>query len=197
MNALKMIKKADVKFGLSAEEKKAFVQAIWDRGGEGAILKHRNGIYDPVERRPTKDNNVWLKAKKIISNSLGGEGVDAWVSGFKPGTPGTENEGIIGALLFSVYLVPSGRVHQIAACSNFTREDRIAWTVKNPDGTISLRPDMYDRVAEVLGMDISSTLEGGSAALTHARFVQWREGINAKPKEQCIFSEALLNDLVL
>lgn len=195
MNALKMIKKAEVKFGLSAEEKKQFIQKIWDRGGEGAILKHRSGLYEASERRPTKDNNVWLKAKKTINNALGGEGVDAWVSGFVPGQGA--NEGMIGALEFSVYLVPSGRVHRIGSCSNFTREERISWTVTNPDGSISLKPEMYDRVAEITGMDVSSSLEGGSAALVHCRFVRWREGLDSKPKEQCVFSEALLNDLVL
>lgn len=197
MNALNKFKYSPVQFGLTKEQKQAYVDQIWAQGGEGMILKHRDGRYEPIERRPTRGADLWLKCKKTVSNALGGEGVDAWVSGFKPGTPGTANEGMIGALLFSVYLLPSGRVHQIAACSNFTREDRMAWTVHNSDGSISLREDIYDRIAEIEGMDISSSLEGGSAAITHARFKRWREGVDAKPKEQCTFSEALLNDLVL
>jgi len=51
----------------------AAVQAIWDSGGEGAILKRMNGVYRPGYR--TAD---WIKVKKVASATL-------QIIGFKAG----------------------------------------------------------------------------------------------------------------
>lgn len=197
MKALSMIKKLPVRFGLTADEKKAILAKVFEAGGEGIIMKHRLGTYVPNERRPNAGTDLWLKQKKKISNALGGDNPDAFVTGFIEGTKGTANEGLVAGLEFSVYLVPSGRVHVLGRCSNFTREQRIEMTTRGEDGSVALNPLYYNRVAEITGMDVSSTLEHGKGALVHCQFRRWRGGIDGKSPEQCTFPEHLLNEAVL
>jgi bifunctional non-homologous end joining protein LigD len=54
----------------------AAVEAIWQRGGEGAILKRRASYYEPGRRSPE-----WLKVKQVHAATLRLVGYDAGKSG--------------------------------------------------------------------------------------------------------------------
>ena len=174
----------------SYEDKLAFYNEVTSRGGEGLILKTDGAIYKPVEARGGQGGG-FIKWKRSSTQTLG-DTIDAFVDGrFTKGEG--KNEGLVGSIGFSVYLLPSGQVHPIAMVSGISDELRKTLTVSGVGGEVSLNPEWVGRVAEIEGQDISSR----SKALSHARLKRWREGADSKSPEQCTLQEALLNDMVL
>jgi ATP-dependent DNA ligase len=169
--------------------KKAYFEEVVNAGGEGLVIKDMNAPYNPREARGGQ-GAPFLKWKRTISHTMGSE-IDAYVSGF---TPGTGNfEGLVGSLDFSVYLLPSMESHIIARISGIDEATRRACTVKNGDGSVGLNPEWLGRVAAIDGQDISSR----SRAFSHARLLRWRSGADAKYPSQCTVEESVLNNMVL
>jgi ATP-dependent DNA ligase len=155
------------------------------------ILKDVNSLYLPHEARGGMSAG-WLKMKRSVSESLGTD-QDCYISGFQAGVKGSQFEGLVGSLEFSVYLVPSGEKHVIANVSGFSDELRRELSVIGPDGGVALNPRWYGRVAAVTGLDVSTR----SRSFAHAKIVKWREGADAKLEYDCTMQEADLNALVL
>lgn len=152
-----------------------FARQVIRKGGEGVILKNFNSPYiDSSSRR----RDGWIKTKRRIE-------FDAFVTGFKQGEPGTEWENMVGSLEFSVYL-EEGKfgdpiTHVIGYVAAMSMEERQQATRWNENG-LSLNPELYGRVAEVSGQDISAR----ELRLTHCILEKWRVGVDYKNKIQCV-----------
>lgn len=155
------------------ENKKEYCQKIFDEGGEGVILKNLEHKYVDSSSRPRKG---WVKVKRRREH-------DAFVSGFKPGEPGSGWEKLVGAIEFSVNLKDGG-THVIGYATNIPFETRKEITNNNPDGKPRLHAQWYNRVAEISGQDISAR----ELRLSHCTIDRWRptEGPDAKFPEDCI-----------
>ena len=94
---------------------------------------------------------------------------DAFVTGFKPGEPGSAWRDLVGALEFSVKTEEGN--HVIGYVSSISFEMREQITQHDSDGQLSLVPSMYNRVAEISGQDIS----GREYRLTHCTLERWRD----------------------
>lgn len=163
-----------VELPVCREDKKAFCEKIWAEGGEGVILKNLRSTYEDSSSRR---RDAWVKVKKRLE-------VDAFVTGFKRGEPGTGFANLVGALEFSVN-VEGGKTHAIGFPINMTMEERQRITVYDPaTDTVSMIPSMYGRVAEISGQDISAR----ELRLSHCTWDRWREGVDAKLPEQCVMS---------
>jgi ATP-dependent DNA ligase len=168
-----------------------YYRAVTGRGGEGLVIKDVNSVYNPREARGGMGAG-WIKWKRNIRETLGGD-VDAFVSGFHEGVAGSQFEGLVGSLEFSVYLSPSGEKHVIANVSGLPEDLRRSISVKGPDGKMALDSRCYGWVASINGQDISTR----SRSFAHARIVRWRKGADAKAPHDCVMAEADLNALVL
>jgi ATP-dependent DNA ligase len=158
------------------EGKKEFFDRIIAAGGEGVILKNLRSTYEDSSSRR---RDAWVKAKKRIE-------FDAFVTGFIRGERGTAWENLVGALTFSVN-VEGGAKHEIANCSNLTLENRRKITVYDEaTDTVSLLPQLYGKVAQVSGQDVSAR----SYRLSHATIDRWRpkNGPDAKRADDCVES---------
>ncbi len=168
------------------EEKEIFLNTILNEGGEGIVAHYDKGSYCTSENR-SKTSFIKLKRAVGSDNMAGmGDTIDAWVSGFKMGSNGTANEGIIGALEFSCFVNNNGKIfeHVIAMVPNITREQAILATVNDAtglypqevtmsDGSVkwfSLNPEFHHLVGELSGQSFSSK----SRRLTHPRLLRWR-----------------------
>ena len=80
--------------------KEDFYNNIIKVGGEGCVAKDLNSTYTPVKKR----NGSWIKLKRTVSQSVSndesvvGDTVDVFVTGFKEGNVGTANEGLVGEI---------------------------------------------------------------------------------------------------
>ena len=185
--------------------KEQFYNQIISTGGEGVVAKDLTSTYDLLGRR----HGEWCKIKRSVSQALMidndtsvvGDTIDAFITGFKEGTPGTNNEGLVGALEFSVYLTDENNeylldengdpiIHHLATISGFTDELRHIISTKDEFGNVALRKDFYGRAAEIDGQDISSK----NFRFAHAIFKGWRPDRSA---ESCKFQKPLLEKLVL
>lgn len=155
------------------DDKKAFFADIIAKGGEGVILKNLTSIY---EDSTSRGRDKWVKVKKRME-------YDCFVTGFIRGEKGTGWENMVGALEFSVFGM-DGSLHQIAAASNLTMENRERMTVYDKaTDTVTLHQGMIGKVAEVSGQDISAR----SYRLSHATIERFRskDGPDAKRPEDC------------
>jgi ATP-dependent DNA ligase len=171
--------------------KMEYYRRVTAGGGEGLILKDVRSLYHPYEARGGM-SAAWLKMKRSVSESLGGD-VDCFVTGFSEGVKGSQFEGLVGSLEFSVYLVPSGEKHVIANVSGLPEELRRSISVVGPDGKVALDARCYGWVAAINGQDVSTR----SRSFAHARIVRWRKGADAKLPHECVMREEDLNALVL
>jgi len=185
---LKWVEEVPVVHG-TYDTKFNFYKDVTGRGGEGLILKVQSGVYNPVEARGGMSAG-WIKMKRSVSESVGSD-LDAFITGAVPGSG--EFEGLVGSLIFSVYLLPSGQVHEIARISGLTDEVRRAVTTTGVNGEVVLNPSWMGRVAAIDGQDVSNR----SRSFAHARVKRWREGADNKSPAQCVLQESVLNDLVL
>lgn len=182
-------------------DKHKFYERILSSDGEGVVAKDLNSKYDLLGKRAGE----WIKIKRTVSQSLlmekMGDTVDAFVSGFTEGTPGTANAGLVGALEFSIYLTDdfdnlildeNGNpvTHHIATVSGITSELRQVISTKDEYGRVALNPNFYGKVATIDGQDISSR----NYRFAHATFQGWRPD---RSIESCKMRKSFLERLVL
>jgi ATP-dependent DNA ligase len=173
------------------EKKLQYYKQVTGAGGEGLIIKDTASLYHPHEARGGMSAG-WLKWKRNVSESLGSD-IDAFVSGYTLATPGTQWDGMVGSLEFSVYLAPSMEKHVIANISGIPDELRRSITVTGTDGKPTLDHKCIGWVAAINGQDVSTR----SRSFSHAKVVKWRSGAGAKNQYDCVMQEADLNALVL
>lgn len=128
---------------------------ILSDGGEGTVWKRIDQPYKPGKRV-----QHWIKRKRAIE-------VEAFITGFKPGTPGRGNSNQIGAIEFSI-LDENSKPRPIAWVSNLTDADRQAMT-QQINGRVALDLAFYGRRAIIIGQDESAK----SKRIRHARIKQW------------------------
>lgn len=181
--------------------KEQFYNHILAEGGEGCVVKDLTSKYDILGKRAGE----WIKVKRTVSQSIleekTGDTIDVFVTGFKEGTHGTSNEGLVGALEFSTYLTDDNDnlitdetgnpiIHHIATISGITNELRFAISEIDEFGQVKLKNEIYGKVATIDGQDISSR----NKRFSHATFQGWRPDRSA---ESCKFRESYLNSLIL
>lgn len=123
-------------------------------GGEGTVWKRVDAAYEPG-RRITH----WIKRKAGVQ-------VEAFVSGFKPGTNG--HTGLVGAVEFSRRLADGSAV-PVAWVSNWAEQDRRSFSIRDATGRPSLDPRVFGRRALVEGQGLTPK----SRRLRHARLKRW------------------------
>ena len=127
---------------------------IIEVGGEGTVWKK---VYAPYE--PGRRVGHWIKRKRGIE-------VEAFVTGFKPGTNGHAN--LVGAVEFSVENADASRA-AIAWVSSFSNEERLAMTTRDSSARVLLNPSFLGRRAVIAGQDRSAK----SDRFRHARILKW------------------------
>lgn len=163
---------------VTAEDKRGYFEKIVKEGGEGVILKNLNATYEDSSSR---SRDGWIKVKKRIE-------YDAFVSGFKPGEPGSGWEKLVGALEFSVH-TKDGKDHVIGYASNLPLELRKAMTIGGgTEPAPRLDQKWMGRVAEISGQDISAR----ELRLSHCTLDRWRyeDGPDFKDESQCVVDMA-------
>ena len=180
--------------------KEEFYYSIVDNNGEGCIAKNLNDTYDILGKRDGR----WVKLKRSVQETLirqGHDSIDAFVSGFTPGTPGTKNEGKVGALIFSVYLTDDDGnllyhedgepvIHEIAQIAGITDDLRNMLTWHDSNGDIMLNPRFLNLVASINGQDVSSR----ELRLMHAVFLEWRPD---RSFNTCKIKKSILESMVM
>lgn len=184
--------------GLSTRD---FYNQVVSIGGEGLVVKDLDSLYDIKGKRAGE----WVKIKRSVTGSLleqnYGDTFDCFVIGFNEGQKGTKNEGLVGSLNFGIYLLNENNeiilddngipyIHHICTVGGLPDKLREAITVKDFNGDVQLRPDIYAKVATVDGQDVSDK----NMRLAHARLVQWRVD---KSADQCTIRKDFLERLVL
>ena len=138
-----------------AVNKKAIHGSILEAGGEGTVWKRANAPYEPGKRV-----GHWLKRKRGLE-------VEAFVTGFKLGSPERGHSHLVGAVEFSVQ--ERGTIRPIAWVSGWSDQERDVMTWKEPNGNPTLNPTYFGRSAIVVGQDEA----GKSKRIRHARLKQW------------------------
>lgn len=171
------------------EKKEVFVNSIIEAGGEGVVFHNLNSYYCTSENR---DKDCFVKLKRSVgatSSKQGlGDTIDGWISGFKLGSDGTANEGLISAFEISCYILKDGKVyeHMIASVPNISKEMKQDCTVVDENGNISLKEEYMGVVVECDGQAISRV----SKRLTHPRLLRLRFD---KTKEECIYTQEFID----
>jgi len=129
---------------------------ILDAGGEGTVWKSLDQPYEPGRRV-----GHWLKRKRETT-------IEAFVTGFKPGTPGHGHQDLVGALEFSTRQTDDP-VRPIAWVSAWSDSERQAMTRSDRSGTPHLNSAYLGRRALVTGQDEAAK----SGRLRHARLQRW------------------------
>ena len=129
---------------------------ILDAGGEGTVWKQLDQPYEPGRRV-----SHWLKRKRETS-------VEAFVTGFKPGTPGHGHEHLVGAVEFGVRNT-DGSVRPVAWVSAWSDSERGSMTRTDGPGSSLLDPTYLNRRAVIVGQDEAAQ----SGRLRHARLRHW------------------------
>ena len=134
--------------------KRAVHERIIASGGEGTVWKRIDKPYEP--RRRVRH---WIKRKRSLE-------IEAFVSGFKPGSPGHGHSHLVGAVEFSVN---NGAASEpIAWVSNLTDAERRAMT-QHDDGRMVLSPKFLGRRAIIAGQDMARK----SQRIRHAKIKTW------------------------
>lgn len=177
-----------------------FYNQIVSVGGEGLVVKDLDSKYDTKGKRAGE----WVKIKRTVSGSLleakYGDTIDTFVVGFHRGNG--KNQNLVGSLIFGIYLLDENNkvilddrgapyIHEIAIIGGMEDALREAITIYNPvTDEVTLRQDVYFKVAEIDGQDISSKQK----RFSHAVLKSWRMD---KSPEQCMIQKDLLDRLVL
>jgi len=168
--------------------KRAYLECIFENGGEGVIAKPIYNVYIDRESRP---RNEWVKIKRTVSGAIG-DTVDGFIIGFEPGNPDRGYRDLIGALHVGIYLRKedgSDEVHMVARVPNIPLVQRERITVFK-DGKMGLDPSLYGKVVEVEGQAVSAR----ALRLTHPRLIRWRDD---KSKHDCVLDEEVLRSLIV
>ena len=180
--------------------KEDYYRMLVDNGQEGCVVKNLNDTYDILGKRDGR----WVKIKRSVRETLsrlGEDSIDAFVTGFTLGTPGTKNENKIGSLIFSVYLTDDDNqllynedgtpmIHEIAQVGGLTDDLRNILTQYDNDGNVILNPRFFNQVASIDGQDVSSV----NLRLAHARFLVWRLD---KSFDACKIKKSTLESMIL
>lgn len=124
-------------------------------GKEGTVWKRLDQTYQPGRRV-----RHWLKRKRSVE-------VEAFVTGFKPGTAGKGNAHLVGAVEFST-VDENGVTNPIAWVSNWTDGERERMTRRDGDA-VALDPAVPGMRAVIGGHDVA----GKSGRCRHARIIRW------------------------
>lgn len=138
-----------------------YTSDLMNHGYEGAILKDYKAIY------VNGTSKFQLKLKLEISAEMR-------CIGFKEGTKGTKREGKVGAILFAN---DEGTIK--GSCSGFTDEE-LDYFTENQN-------ELIGKVFEVKFNDISKSENNDYFALSHPRFVEWREDKNETDTLEKVF----------
>lgn len=149
-------------------EKASKLRTIWNRGGEGCVLKYARGNYIPGGRM----KEVAIKVKRTMSGEIGDD-IDAFVSGFVLTQEWTKLN-LIGGVELSVYL--NGKEHVVATVSSMPDEVREALTLKpsTEHGMPILREEYMFKVLTIDGQELS----GRNRKLLHAK-ADWHKGFRS------------------
>lgn len=129
---------------------------ILEAGGEGTVWKLLDQRYEPGRRV-----NHWIKRKRETT-------IEAFITGFKPGTSGRGHEDLVGALEFSTNQV-DGSVRPIAWVSAWSDSERRTMTRSDRSGPPQLNQAYLGRRALITGQDEAAK----SGRLRHARLRNW------------------------
>lgn len=152
------------------KDKEGFVLEIWERGGEGVILKHRDSKYH--------EEKLWVKVKKentedvVIIGYEDAKEESTKVSG-KTSATKYHLKGWVGAVRFGQYV--DGELVDCGKCSGMTDELREELS-KN-------KKKYLGRVVEILANEREPT-----GRFRHPRWVRFRDDKN--PKE-CVWRRGL------
>lgn len=127
---------------------------IINAGGEGTVWKRADSTYEPGRRV-----SHWIKRKRGIE-------VEAFVTGFKPGTNG--HAGLVGAVEFGVRQA-NGTIKPVAWVSSWTDVERHDLTHRDGESGVQLNPRYQGRKAVLYGQDFSAR----SLRLRHATLTGW------------------------
>lgn len=183
--------------GLTTRE---FYNQVVSVGGEGLVVKDLDSKYDLKGKRAGE----WIKIKRSVTETMleakFGDTLDAFVIGYTRGNG--RNENLVGSILFGIYLLDNNNqlilnedgspyIHEIAQVGGLEDALRQAISVYIPEtNEVKLRADVYGKVAEVTGQDISSK----QLRLMHPVLVQWRMD---KTPMNCSIRKDFLEKLVL
>lgn len=151
------------------ENKKEYLESIWEQGGEGVVCKN---IYGAYLDRESRSRDGWVKIKKTASGTMG-DTIDGVVTGFDLGDEGKGFENLVGSLTISVPFVKKDGtevLHPIARVPNIPLEKRREITILDEKGVPTLDPKYFGKVVEVDGQSISAR----ALRLVHPRLINWR-----------------------
>lgn len=164
-----------------------FYEELIDSGKEGVVLKNKASVYNTTASRTIN----CVKAKKPKEGSI--SDIDAYVTDYIVGTKGTKNENKVTGLVFSTSLEKeSGDIvtHPIALCSYLPDRIKNEATVVLEDGTITLNPFFYSKVATIQGQSVSQK----NLRINHAVITSWRPDKSAATCE--VIKESYLRKLI-
>ena len=174
-------------YRLSKEKKHVLFDNILNRGGEGLVAKKINSPYTPDARI-----NDWVKIKRTVGGVLG-DSLSGFITGYKPGEPGSGYETMVGSVEVSsnVQLLNGDiEIRPIANVSAFSADLRQRMTQYDSLGYPVLNPEFLGRVMDVDGQSFSSR----SKRLVHARFKGWRPDMT---EFDCNISEEVIESLIV
>lgn len=177
---------------VSVKNKKMdFYEKLIEDGQEGVVFKNMLSTYNNAG---TRHADKWVKLKRSLAGDIGKD-IDAYITGFTPGTPNTKNEGLVGSLEFSVYLMDKNgltRPHVIANISGFSDEFRKLISTKDELGNVALKDEMYNKVFAINGHTVSSV----NLRFNHAVLVSEYPRLD-KNYYQCDLPEEVLRNAIL
>jgi len=170
--------------------KEEFYKSVIAEGGEGIVLKKTNATYCSTGKR---DKVGFVKRKRTVSESLGDD-IDAYIVGSHPGTPGTKNEHLVGAVDLAVMLQKEDGSEEefgIATVGAMSDEMRKTLTIYE-DGKPVLNPAYLGKVLTIDGQDISPK----ARRFKHAR-ADWDRGFrDDKNSTDCTLEEEFINSQI-
>jgi hypothetical protein len=150
--------------------KREVFERLTAEGKEGIILKNLNSIY---RDNSSRDRNAWVKVKREVS-------LDAYVSGFERGKPGSSWDCHVASLIFSVGTNEGAVV--VAKVSNLDWAFRKNITIYDrTTGAVNLDSEVYGAVAHLVGAEFSTKAK----RLVSPRISHWRLDLNST---QCIYA---------
>lgn len=168
-----------------------FENIVTNENAEGIVIKNLNSIYNTAG---TRHGDKWVKLKRSMDFTCGKD-IDVFVTGFTPGTPNTKNEGLVGSIEFSVYLMDKNgltRPHVIANISGFSDEFRKIISTKDEYGNVALKDELYNKVFAINGHTVSAV----NLRFNHAVLVSEYPRLD-KNYYQCDLPEEVLRQSIL
>lgn len=176
------------------EEKNIILENILSSGGEGVVFHNVDGRYTASENR---DKTSWVKLKRSVLSTYKKDGlgdtIDAYVTGYRLGNPGSAKENLVASLECSVNLVEadgSYHSHVIGYVSGLPHDFLERNTVVGEFGKPTLNPLAYGKVGVIDGQCITAR----NLRLQHPKLIEWRFD---KTKEECSISRVWLESQVL